>query len=269
MMYQNKFVVVVKSQDGKILRENGDIVYTPFGEEYSLQFKNLNSRKAVVTVEIDGEDVLNGRRLIIDANQSINLERFVDNLNEGNKFKFIKKIKEIQEHRGDHIDDGFIRVTFQYEKLLNNNWYPNTIYNSTSKNNAIRKYSDELCTNTNHTYDVQWATNSIVRNTSSKSIINTENSLSNNAVLDEFFLPQEDEGITVKGSKSNQSFILGNIGSLESEKHTLVLRLKGVTPNGNKVDKPLTVKTKLICTSCGKASDSSSEFCSRCGTALL
>lgn len=283
MVYQKKFMAVVKSEDGKILRESGDTVYIPFNSEYSLQFKNLNSRKAVISVEIDGEDVLGGRQLIIEANESINLERFLgDNLNEGHKFKFIQKIKEIQEHRGDRIDDGFIRVTFQYEKPPIDLSYFNgqsTIYRSPT--NAIGKWQDSTFTS-NNSNDVQWNNNSVLRSRSvAKGVIpegaaNHEVTMdwfdvssNNTATPQDFSLPAQDEGITVKGSNSTQSFKRGHIGALEAEKHTLVLRVKGFTSSGNEVVEPLTVKTKLECSSCGKTSDSSNKFCSRCGTALI
>ena len=41
-MYLNKVAVAIKS-NGKVLREQGDNVYIPFGSEYSIQVKNLNS----------------------------------------------------------------------------------------------------------------------------------------------------------------------------------------------------------------------------------
>ena len=259
MMYQNKFIVAVKSKDGKILRENGEVVYIPFSEEYSLLLKNLNSRKAAVSIEIDGEDVLGGRQLIINANQTINLERFVENLNEGHKFKFIKKIKEIQEHRGDRIDDGFIRVTFQYEKQLPEFDY---FFNTTNPYSKTNPYS------ITSVIGGKWS-DYTVNCSSSNDIYSQKESLSNNINSTFNSFPLGDEGITVKGSLSNQVFKPGYIGKLENEKHTLIIKLKGFTPNGNKVDKPITVKTKLVCSSCGKTSDSSNKFCGRCGTALL
>ncbi|MNC08168.1 hypothetical protein D3C81_610090 [compost metagenome] len=269
MMYKDKFVVVVKSQEGKILRESGDVVHIPFGDEYSLQFKNLNSRRAVISVEIDGQDVLDGHQLIINANQNLNLERFIDSLDSGNKFKFIQKTKEIQEFRGDKIDDGFIRVTFQYEKPAENPvWLGVTkrSYDYTGTGNPHWYNSSNSVFNT--TVETQSLSKGLTRGVSDSS--------TSHAVMDGFgfdsidsFVPLEDEGITVKGSKSNQSFRKGSVGQLETEKHVLILRLKGFTNAGNEVKEPLTVNTKLQCSSCGKIHDSNNQFCGRCGTALL
>jgi hypothetical protein len=59
MMYDSKFVVAIKA-GGKILKENKDLVLLPFGSEFSVLVKNLNSRRAKFTLHIDGTDVLDG-----------------------------------------------------------------------------------------------------------------------------------------------------------------------------------------------------------------
>jgi hypothetical protein len=116
-MYNNSLAVAVKNK-GNVLREDGNKVFIPFGEEYSVLIKNLNTKKALVNVEIDGREAISG--LIVDANSSTELERFFqDNLNKGNKFKFIEKTKEIEDFRGNKVDDGLIRVEFQFEKTIN------------------------------------------------------------------------------------------------------------------------------------------------------
>jgi len=112
-MLKNNFIVKLKSNN-KILNEIGNEIQIPFSSEYSIILKNLNNRKAVISISLDGKDVLNGRRLIIEANKELMLERFLNNdLNSGNKFKFINKTKKIQEYRGDNIEDGILKVTFQ------------------------------------------------------------------------------------------------------------------------------------------------------------
>jgi len=115
MTYKDHFVVEVK-YDGKILRVKDGAVYLPFGSEYTLLLKNLNSKKASVKVHIDGQDVLDYSSLIIGGNGQAELEGFLSGTTARNKFKFIHKTKEIQEHRGDKADDGIIRVEFAFEK---------------------------------------------------------------------------------------------------------------------------------------------------------
>jgi hypothetical protein len=88
MMYANKLVASLKA-NGKILREFKDTVYIPFGSEYSFLLKNLNTKRALVNVFIDGEDMTPGG-LVINAGQEIDLERSIKNgnLKEGNKYLF-------------------------------------------------------------------------------------------------------------------------------------------------------------------------------------
>ena len=76
MMYYKKFAVAVKV-NGKVLREHGenrDEVTLPFGSEYSLTLKNINSIKAQVRVSIDGIDATDGW-LVLQPNSSIDLPR--------------------------------------------------------------------------------------------------------------------------------------------------------------------------------------------------
>ena len=78
MVYQNNFVVTIK-HDGKILREIDNSVKLPFGSEYSIYMKNLDSRDAVVRIWIDGEDVVGDRRIIVRANNTAELKGHKNN----------------------------------------------------------------------------------------------------------------------------------------------------------------------------------------------
>src|SRR5574343_314085 len=105
MVYNKKMVAVVKVE-GKILwDEDCGNVYLPYGTEYSLMIKNMESRKALVKISIDGQLICEGGFIIL-PNTSIEIERYVSDLNKGNRFKFIEKTQQIKEHRGDKIDDG-------------------------------------------------------------------------------------------------------------------------------------------------------------------
>ncbi len=80
-------------------------------------------------------------------------------------------------------------------------------------------------------------------------------------------VPAPDEGITVEGSDTHQDFHYASIGALE-QSEVIILRLRGIQDDGVQVSKPVTVKTKLECPTCGKKSTSSSKFCDQCGTNL-
>ena len=77
MVHSNNFVVSIKS-NGKYLREfrDGGTVetYIPFGSEYSVYLKNLDARKAKVSITVDGREVI--KDLVVYGNNSMEIERF-------------------------------------------------------------------------------------------------------------------------------------------------------------------------------------------------
>jgi tRNA(Ile2) C34 agmatinyltransferase TiaS len=77
-----------------------------------------------------------------------------------------------------------------------------------------------------------------------------------------------DAGITVAGSKSDQKFSEAAWFPVLPEKHSIVLKLLGETPDNKPVLQPVTVKAKPVCSSCGKHNKATASFCSACGTAL-
>lgn len=118
MMYQNRLVVAIKVND-KVLREDGDTVFIPFGSEYSLYVKNMNSVRALVRVTIDGKKVTGNHSLIVPARGDISLERFMDNgdMSRGLRLKFIERTAKIENGpRGIQAEDGLISVEFEFER---------------------------------------------------------------------------------------------------------------------------------------------------------
>jgi hypothetical protein len=276
MTYKDQFVVEVKCR-GKFLRVVDDVVRLPFGSEYSLYLKNLNSRRASVKISIDGQDVLDGHALILDANSSTELEGFLRGTTAKNRFMFINKTKEIQEFRGDKVDDGIIRVEFAYEqakpirKLLiedhhehhhhHHHDYYHWNYNDWFVGDSTVRYGS--------TGDVRGIASSFTVNNSNEPVASAF--YSSNVSMDSLGVeslgqPLDDEGITVKGSECFQDFRYGSIGELE-EAQVMIIRLKGIT-GSQPVQQPITVDTKLTCSTCGKVSKSSYKFCPNCGTFL-
>jgi hypothetical protein len=278
MTYKDNFVAEVK-YNGKILRIKDDAVYLPFGSEYTLLLKNLNSRRASVKVLIDGHDVLDYGSLIIDGNSEVELEGFLSGVVAKNRFKFIKKTKEIQEHRGDKADDGLIRVEFAFEKPVFSKvyredhhehhhhhhhydwypWWPRWTYCSNNFTDASE------CRNDSVTYENKdFKVYNVSRGMSELASRGVEiQSLG----IENLGKPLDDEGITVKGSECNQEFRYGSIGSLDPSE-VIIIRLKGLAETGKEVEEPITVKTKLVCSTCGTKCKSSYKFCPNCGTFL-
>jgi len=269
MVYKEQFVAVVKCE-GHILREVDGCVTLPFGREYSLLLKNLESRKANVKVEIDGQDVLYGNSLILDPNSEIELERFVENMQRGSRFKFIQKTEKIAAHRGDRIDDGMIRIEFAFEQKVVHEkreisethyfyrdydpfrrcpcvpWNPIVTWGGTGDAPSSRGMQSTYCC-------------------SSQVVANTPPEMTSNESMQGVDV-QQDEGITVPGSQSEQTFCHGSIGILDPSS-VIVLRLRGEFGK-QPVKKPITVKTKMECPTCGTKCKSGTKFCPECGTGL-
>jgi hypothetical protein len=259
MVFQNNFVAVVVC-NGRILREHDGAVTLPFGSDYSLKLKNLESRKALVSVSIDGQDVLNGKQLIVAPDSDALLDGFMDGSEVHSRFRFIRKTQEVIEHRGDGLDDGIIRIEYRFEE---------------HKPVYVPVYHEHHHHNYHHYYHRPFWSNVTYRSTSGGSESQTGDtavkSLSSADVsINTAFTPTpaEDEGITVRGGDTHQHFSQGYIGTTESQSHVITIRLRGTTDSGVVVEKPVTTRDKLECPSCGKRWKSSQKFCGGCGTRL-
>jgi len=266
MVYNNNLIACIKV-DGKVLREKNSSVELPFGTEYTIMLKNLNSKRAVVNIEIDGQDIGNGDRLVINPNESLNLERYITS---NHRFKFIEKTEEISDYRGDRPDDGLIRISYSFEKDKPNYWNPfdlwfpqwykfSEVIYDTHTNTPASKSGWVSCDSNVNCDSGEWTTqNCVYRNES-----NSDNKVNLNCI--------NNSGITVPGSKSNQQFEHINNIETENEIHVIVLSLVGCKKQNDQivtVQRPILVQTKLTCPTCGKKCPSNDNFCPRCGTAL-
>ena len=280
-MFSNKMVVAVKN-DGRVLRESNGEVQIPFNSEYSLLIKNLESRKAVVKISIDGSDVLDGSKIVLNPNTEMNLEGFLKNSVAKNKFKFIEKTKQISDFRGDRIDDSLVRIEFQFEKekpivqdisyhyrpyWYDWDWYywhpihiePYKPYNPYNPYSIVT-----------WTYTIN-GTGGTISNGSTADVNNSVSCFYNDTSKPNINLTntnQNDIGITVKGNEIHQEFSHDYTDELEDQSHVIVLKLKGYSGNSIKIEKPLFVREKLECEICGTKNDSSSKFCKECGNFL-
>lgn len=242
MAYKNNFAVAIR-HNGCILRELKDLIYIPFGSEYSVLLKNKNSLKAVVDVEIDGQDVLDGNSIIVPANDSVELKGFMRGSTVRNKFRFIEKTKKISDYRGDRTDDSLVRVEYRFEKQPEP-----TFYYQKPFGNRTPDWNDD------YLHNVQIGT-SLKSSSTFTSCCN--------------FVSTEDKGITVEGSETRQDFNRGTTNDLESHSSVITLQLVGREPKKRKlVKKPLTVRAKITCDTCGTKSKSSAKFCRECSTYL-
>jgi hypothetical protein len=320
-MYKNRFAVAIK-HNGKILRENKDLVLIPFGSEFTVLVKNLNSRRAKFTLHIDGTDVLDGQEIIVNGNSEVEMKRFIrnGNMNEGNAFKFIERSKQIEDGpRGIKVDDGVIRVEYWFEKekpevkttihrhehWWDTHYYPyrrtfyeypynGPFYNGVTTANISGSLSDiklgaAEAGGGSVEYSSTASTKGIVRSASMGNVQQAMNSavasnstFSSNAASAETWsasaqsTPTMDcsaihnaaeAGITVPGSKVEQSFTTVYGFDAEANSDVIVLRIAGTRGNVEVVA-PVTVKTKNICSTCSHTNKHNARFCSQCGTAL-
>lgn len=271
-MYRNNLVVAIK-HNNKVLRERGSRVTLPFGSEYSLLVKNLNSRKVSVNISIDGEDVLDNKSILIEANLSMELDGFIKGMSAKNRFRFIKKTKQISEYRGDKADDGLIRVEFAFEKEKSTIIYHHHEYHDywspprrpcpREPFGPIKYYTGSPIYGNGFTND---GTSDIAYSCSGDIKAFNSNGGKVGSKVRSMLVDNED-GITVKGEEIDQGFVHGYIGELENSQ-VMVIHLCGEKPNGTTVSKPITVKTRLRCKTCGVLSRSSAKFCRNCGTFL-
>lgn len=309
-MYQDKFVVAIKV-DGKVLRETKDLVTLPFGSEFSVLVKNLNSRRAKFTIHIDGTDALDGTEIIVNANSEVELKRFIKNgnLNEGNAFKFIERTKQIEDGpRGIKVEDGLVRVEFWFEQdapktiIDYHHHYHHYRYDYwrdrySYPTNGLPYYSTTGAMGSTDPADVggksirdsaitstTFSSNSVdgegelkfkgiplngsnavyrARSVDTASAVGVE-TVTANATLSNDNIA----GITVPGSKVEQKFSEVYGFKAETQSHVIVLKLVGKTQNEVEITKPVTVKSKQKCVTCGHVNKSSAKFCSQCGTAL-
>lgn len=254
-MYSDKLVVALK-HNGKILREAKDTVYVPFGSEYSILVKNLNTVKCLVKISIDGKDVGDFSKFVINPGQELDLERSISNgnMNEGNKFKFIERTSAIEQHRGVKLEDGLIKVEFEFERVYHPQQWPGTSYQDyQSPWNPNKIYTKGAMGSTMDGAFYSGGPDTI-RCSATSAQISAQVNLN-------------DVGITVPGSKSEQKFQTASSFITDGDKHVIVLKMLGQV--GDLIIKePVTVKTKKTCSTCGSSEKYSASFCSKCGTSL-
>lgn len=254
MMQYEKFVVAVKAGE-KFLRDQDGVVRLPFGTDYNLFLKNINSRDAVVSVSIDGEDVLGGSRLVVNANSKMELLGFLEGQSVKNKFRFIELTKEVEDRVGYSPLDSLIRLEIRYRK-------PKPIVQEITTTYTYPKWEYYPWTYTSRgtgTYSTSAYTSS------ADMPVVAMASCACNFTSNE---PCSDVGVTVKGQQCNQEFSSIFIDDLEEQSHVMVIRLSGYRENNNKVETLIGSQEKIECPTCGRKNENKSKYCSNCGTFL-
>jgi hypothetical protein len=207
MAYQSPGFIATILHNNRPVREftetNERTCIVPFGSEYKVRLKNKTDKRCKVKVFIDGMDTnSDGSSFVLAAQQSLDLERFVDDLKSGKKFKFISveegtKTGEIQDPTSS--ENGLIRVEFHPESLTISGGYVNIWQNYPPY--YAYKY---VVTSTNNTTSTNTITdiNDIFVNTSTGTHPGANGGF--DLIGSDF---NKTKGATVQGGTSNQAFI--------------------------------------------------------------
>jgi len=263
-MYKSGLVAVIVA-NGKIVREMNSAgtstVYLPFGCEYSIRLKNQENRRAAVKISIDGDDVLSGHQLVVEANSESEVKGKLDSSGDlaKNAFKFIEKTDKIREFRGNKIDDGIVRIEFQFEE-------PRPVLIPRSP--RLKKSRPDIDPWVQpYAPPVWYQSGGPLRGSSLKG---TESFTDGQISCQSFNCAMpNDDGITVAGSHVNQKFGTTYLGNLENQTHVIVFQLKGAKADGQPIVQPVLARKKVQCPTCGRACKSSNKFCPECSTCLV
>jgi len=261
MAYDEQFVLCVL-HNGHPVREIGGKVHLPFHSDYKVRVKNKNPfLRAKARIWIDGRQVSNLGDFILQPNETLDLERFLDeSMTSGNKFRFVP-LGDGRVNDPTDPENGIIKVEFYREmrplprppiRPIRKSFGP-------SRTNADWSYYPST------TLGSSTFTGGSRGTTSSCYVSNCVSPVAESLVPDS-------AGATVEGGFSGQSFVYGSDFQTELFPVTLELRIRGIDQREtNWADSPSTPgrpkKRIKFCPNCGAKRHGMAKFCASCGTA--
>jgi len=257
-MYKDKFVLGI-IHNGHAVKETGyrenKVVALPFNSEYKIRLKNKNDRSCTARVFIDDKRVSELGDLIISANGTIDLERFVDSsLDHGKRFKFVPlDHPDVDDPTSGH--NGIVRVEFRLAR----------------KENGIKIKTDPIVWKPwDWNKPLDGAGDPVVYyggNIGPSTGGFTGESVQMNYCSNANFLSADqgsvEDGATVEGKHSDQSFVYSSLDVVEFPTTTLQLKIVGIKDT-KQADKSI----YKYCSRCGTRVKSFDRFCSTCGNRL-
>ena len=243
-MYRNSYVAAVMA-DGRVLDEDSSSrVMLPFGMEYKVRLINKNYDRCAADLIINGEKIA---RFILDAGQTSDIERYVDNnMHSGSKFKFTN-LNDGQVKDRNSFENGLVEVLFYREikkpdpiviREDHHHWHdyhkpyqpPSYPWPVVYGNGGVAFGNAQLKGMCSSSESYSMACNAI----------NTDAGM---------------EGATVRGSSSDQKF--KEVSGYEFDSTATIIKLKIV--NGE------LQSSMRYCSSCGRKRQGTDKFCPNCG----
>lgn len=280
-MYKSGYVVSVR-QGSQTLEDQSGKVILPFNEEYELRLRNKNGKDCVAFIYIDGKVVVkNG--LILPAHSFIDLERYVEDLNKGSRFKFVP-ISDRRVEDKSEPENGIIEVRFHEEK---ERIQPASVIHHFEHHHchssycwSCRRMHCSCCPCTRWYKFNEWHDSPVYGEKVSYSASCDSGALSINNASNAFLgatttgfassgsIPTSananvnlcSAGATVEGSTSHQRFGERSMDYQSDAKAIIILKLVGEHVPGREK------KEKGFCPECGAAR--TGKFCSSCGEKL-
>jgi hypothetical protein len=257
MAYDEQFVLCAL-HNGAPVREINGKVHLPFHSEYKVRLKNKHSfLRAKARVWIDGRQVSNLGDFVLQPNETLDLERFLDErMDKGRKFKFVP-LSDGRVNDPTDEENGIIKVEFYREKRWDP---PKFTIRSSGRGSSLGSG------------DANWVYNPTTTcfNSSQSSVNCSVNYLSSNTIADSFV--PANAGATVEGGHSGQQFTYAADFETETYPVTLQIRVRGI--DRSEVDwednpgTPGRPKKRIkFCPNCGAKRHGMSKFCASCGTA--
>lgn len=301
-MYRNKFVASI-AVAGHTLRELDGQVYLPFGTEYQIYLKNTHSQEVLVDIEVDGKSILEGKRLIMKAYESHTIATHMDGKGKHYNLKFIEKTAQISEHRGDKVEDGLVRVTYQFVKPAPPIDYSKITYGYKVPDEPLFNYKSPSWFSARGT-SLGMATNAVsnapgdlfVGSAKAGGYDTVNTFLSNcspigdpglnvsySCTMDWSPVPENKAGITTKGDRRDDvSYNEVSFDKPLEAADSIVLKLVGKKDKnielengsnrvviGKTITTPIFNKQDINCPVCNGRNGSANKYCSNCGTCLI
>ena len=192
--------------------------------------------------------------------------------------------ERIWKRRGIKEEDGLIRVEYQFEiprpiinvsNIVGGLHYPPGVRSFGGTGDLYTKAIGATYNVNGALRSVDWSKNGEITAQAASAAVDkycADNGIINKSELHDGAATMDwcanEVGITVPGSKSEQKFQTTTVGALDPTVHNIELRIGGDLGNNKPVEKPVTVKSKSKCVTCGHQNKAHAKFCVECGTAL-